>query len=70
MSLFYSNTHVRKARDQNMNSLHIELHMYLLGLRFHHYPDLAQDSHNGSRFAIEKLGIKKKMTVGMHHFLT
>jgi hypothetical protein len=31
-----NNTHVRKAGDQNMNSLHIKLHMYLLALRFHH----------------------------------
>jgi hypothetical protein len=31
-------THVRKTGDQNMNSLHIKLHMYLLALRFHRYP--------------------------------
>jgi hypothetical protein len=40
-----NNTHVRKTGDQNMNSLHIKLHMYLLALRFHCYPDLAQDLH-------------------------
>jgi hypothetical protein len=48
-----SNTHIRKAGDY-MNSLCIELCMSLLALRFHHYPDLAWDLHNGSRFAVDK----------------
>jgi len=66
-----SNTHVRKARDNNMNSLHIELCMYLLALRFHCYPDLVWDLHNGSKLAVEKptyndIALKKKMTVGTH----
>jgi hypothetical protein len=45
---------VRKTGDQNMNSLDIKLHMYLLALRFHRYPDLARDLHNGSRLAVKK----------------
>jgi len=52
-----SNTHIRKARDQNMNSLCIELLMYLLA---HHYPDLAWDLHNGSKLAVEKPMHQKK----------
>jgi len=46
-----SNAHVRKARDKNIDSLHIELHMYLLALRFHCYPDLVWDLHNDSKLA-------------------
>jgi len=64
-----SNTHVRKAGDKNINSLHIELHMYLLALRFHCYPDLVQDLHNGSKLAVEKPTYTSGKYIYIHSFL-